>query len=184
MINIDALDPDTSYLFLVLFIIGCAAVILSLGWLVASIVEKSGRPKAGLAFAFAAVLTGAMALPTFLHEVPNNQAARAAAVQAEADARAVIVAALQERYEVEDAVPGTHGTRSCGFLTCTDREEMSWADVAEKATSGTAATETTISVVLPDGQVVGYGLMFDNDTGVATLLQSSGGAPIPGELMK
>lgn len=185
MINIDALTPDISHWFFGFFFGACvvAAIALICTWF--AFREGEGRVKAVLCLVGFAVLAGTLALPTYLYEVPKNAEAQAASDEAVSAARTQITEAVVDRYDVETVAPKTTTVDDCNLLTCESvSTTLSWTEVAEEVAGTVPSTDPIVSVVLNDGQVVNYGLMYNNDTGVATLLKVSDTAPIPGDLMK
>lgn len=184
MINLSELYPDQSYWFHGFFIAACVAVGVALIATCMAFFDHEGRVKSLLFTAGFAVLAGTLALPTFLYEAPKNDEAQAVANEAVADASNRITEAVQERYDVETVTPASDTSESC-FLFCEDRTvTLRWTEVVEEAVGVEPSTESTVSVVLKDGQVVDYGLIYDNDTGKATLLKLSDKSPVPGDLMK
>lgn len=183
MIDVNSLTPSYTYWFLILFTLtGFTTAVMGV-WFVMALREGRDRLKSGMFLAASALAAGAIALPTFLHEIPNNLEAEAAAAGAARDAGATITSAIQDRYEVEAVSPTGESGKSCLLLVCTTPEK-GWADVAQEATEGTTPTEPNVAVVLGNGQVAEYGLLYDNETGEATLLQLTGRSPIPGDLME
>lgn len=112
---------------------------------------------------------------TFSYE---NEQSKAEEVRAEevVEAREVLTGAVREKYDIADMRPYGSDDETTPSET--------WLHVVRATDPGSTLSKEVVTVATPGGTVASYGLLFDNDTGEATLLHFGGDSPAPEDLLK
>lgn len=107
-----------------------------------------------------------------------HEQTKAGEVRAEevAEAEQTLTDAVQEKYDVVDIRPYGSDDETTPSET--------WLDVVRATDPGSTLSKEVVTVATPSGTVASYGLLFDNDTGEATLLHFGGDSPAPEDLLK